>query len=359
MWDPFIRAKTVEGVEDAIREFDKRFVTPSPAEQETTGTTAFDPAFKAEFGLTLAEIARFHRFFTNLGFMQDSPTASLPLSHLRDLIASDLGWPADKIATALNLFTLSPRKKWEQAPPGFCAREDIRPWRHNRRLSYLRRPLVQGPASDRDAMIFWGPRHIDEALRHLFGLIYSGRYKKQSNSSKEMSDLLDSLEKKASEKFVSDVIEWIESQIDWTPKREVKIGPREILEAPKDLGDVDVLCLDTGHRGILSIECKNVNFARNPREIANELERSILGKKKSGDSWVGMHQKRHQWLKENLAAVQSAFNLEEMPLQVKSLVLTSEEIPSAYVRDMPLPVLSFSHLQREGIQALTEIRKHA
>lgn len=354
VWDPFIKAKTVEGVEEAIREFDRRFVIPSPDEHESAGTTAFDPAFKAEFGLTLADIADFHRFFTGLGFMQDSSAASLPVSHLPQIIARDLGWPDDKIRTALDLFTLRPRPKWEKAPAGFFAREDIWPWRHNRRLSYLRRPLVKGPGSDQDAVIFWGPRHVDEALRHLFGLVYTGRYKKQSDTSKEMADLISSLRKEASEKFVGDVVDWLNSQTGWTTKQEVKIGPGEVLEAPKDLGDVDVLCLDIRHRRILSIECKNVNFARNPREIANELERSILGEKEPEDSWVGMHQKRHQWLEGNCAAVQAAFRLAEIPLFVKSFVITSAEIPSAYVRNMPLPFLSFSYLQRQGIRALEE-----
>jgi len=351
VWDPFIRAKTVEGVEDAIREFDKRFVTSAPAERETGGTTAFDPAFKAEFGLTLAEIAHFHRFFTNLGFTQDSPAASLPVSQVRDLMARDLGWPGDKITTTLNLFTLSPRKKWEQAPLGFSAREDIWPWRHNRRLSYLRRPLVRGPASDQDTMIFWGPRHVDESLRNLFGLVYTGRYKLQPESSEEMEKLISSLREKASGDFVSEVKGWIEQDSSWTCHREVKIGPGETLQAPEDIGDVDALCLDASRRRILSIECKNVNFARNPREIRNELER-FLGDKDPSDSWVARHQKRHQWLEANSAVVQAAFSLEEIPLQVKSLVLTSEEIPSAYVRDMPLPILSFPYLRREGIRAL-------
>lgn len=354
VWAPFIRAKTVEGVEDAIREFDKRFVSPAPAERETSGTTPFDPAFKAEFGLTLEEIAHFHRFFTNLGCMQDSPAASLPVSQLRDLIARDLGWSADKITTALDLFTLSPREKWEQAPPGYSAREDIWPWRQNRRLSYLRRPLIQGPASDQDTMIFWGPRHVDEVLRNLFGLVYTGRYKLQPGSSEEMQTLICSLREKAGADFVSEVKDWIEQHSNWICHREVKIGPGETLKAAEDIGDVDVLCMGVGHQRILSIECKNVNFARNPRKIRNELER-FLGDEDPSDSWIARHQKRHQWLAENLALVQAAFDLAEIPLQVKSLVLTSEEIPSAYVRQMPLPVMSFSHLRREGIPVLEKL----
>ncbi|MEW6529303.1 MAG: hypothetical protein AB1473_00585 [Thermodesulfobacteriota bacterium] len=355
IWDPFITAKSAEDVEMAIREFDSRFVVETIGEKETFDTSNFDPAFEAEFGLTLSEIGAFHRSFTSLGFAQRSPVVSVPICELRESVSRDLAWHDDKIETAFDLFTLKPRNKWEQAPPGFSDREDVWPWRYGRRLSYLRRPLIQVPSVEKGAIIFWGPRHVEEALRHLFGLVYTGRYKKQPNSSKKMSDLLDSLEKKASKEFVSAVIEWIDSQTDWTPKREVKIGPREILDAPEDLGDVDVLCLDTGHQRLLSIECKNVNHARNPREIANELEKSILGKKKPEDSWVAKHQKRHEWLEGNCATVQTAFNLKEMPLHVKSLVLTSEEIPSAYVRQMPLPVFSFSLLRREGSQALGEI----
>ncbi len=354
VWDPFITAKTVESVEEAIREFDKRFVKDQSSENKAFDPSGFDPAFKAEFGLAFSEITSFHHFFINLGFAQDSAVTSVPLLELWHLIMRDLGWPDEKIQTAFDLFSLKPRGQWEQAPPAFSNSEDIWPWRHNRRLSYLRRPLVQGPAVDQDAMIFWGPRHVEEALRNLFGLVYTGRYKIQSNSSKEMTDLISSLREKASKKFVGDVIEWLELHTGWTCRREVKIGPGEILDAREDFGDVDVLCLDASDRQILSIECKNVNFARNPRAIANELER-FVGEKDGKNSWMQKHQKRDEWLKANVQMVQSAFNLTDIPQAVRSFLIVSEEIPSAYLREVPLPILPFSRLQREGVQALKKI----
>lgn len=351
IWDPFITAKSIENVETAIKEFDSRFVTRMIGEKETFDSSSFDPAFKAEFGLTLSEIGAFHRFFTSLGFAQRSPVISFRISDLLDSISIDLGWLDDKIEIAFDLFTLKPRNKWEQAPPEFSDREDVWPWRYGRRLSYLRRPLIQVPLGEKESVIFWGPRHVDESLRNLFGLVYTGRYKLQPGGSEEMEKMISALREKAGADFVSEVKHWIEQHSNWICHQEVKIGPGKALEAPEDLGDVDVLCLDAGHRRILSIECKNVNHARNPREIRNELER-FLGDKEHSDSWVGKHQKRHQWLEGNLAVVQAAFDLVEIPLRVKSLVLTSEEIPSAYVRQMPLPVMSFSQLRREGLKAL-------
>jgi hypothetical protein len=354
VWDPFIRAKSVEGVEAAIREFDNRFVKDLSSEKKAFDSSGFDPAFKAEFGLTFSDIASFHHFFTNLGYAQDSAVASVLLSELRHLITRDLRWPDEKIQTAFELFTLKPRPKWEEAPPGFNRKEDVEPWRANRRLSYLRRPLIQGPASESGPLILWGSRHVDEALRHLLGLVYTGRYKIQEGSSEEMKKLISSLQNKSGEEFVTDVIDWLQEHVGWTCHRKVEIGPRKRLKATEYLGDVDVLCIDPARRRIFSIECKNINFARNPREIRNELER-FLGDKDPADSWIARHQKRHQWLQENFASVQAAFALDQMPLQAKSLVLTSEEIPSAYIRDMPLPFVSFSYLRREGVEALENI----
>ena len=195
----------------------------------------------------------------------------------------------------------------------------------------------------------------DEALRHLFGLVYTRRYKIQSNSSKEMTDLISSLRAEASEKFVSDVIEWLKHHTGWRCHRGVKIGPGECLASEEDLGDIDVLCLDADERLLLSIECKNINFARNPREIANELER-FVGEEDGGDkSRVQKHQRRDKWLKANIQMVQSAFNLTYVPEAVRSFLLVSEEIPSAYIRDIALPVVPFSRLQREGVPALEKL----
>ncbi len=355
VWRPFTASKTYEQVEAEIRDFAKRFQSEGSVEPDPQLIALLDKAFLAEFGMTWSAIVQFCQSLTVLGFELGSASPSLPYSKLEADIRTRLGWQEDEFRSALELFCLRPRPVWEEAPPGFDAKEDIWPWRNNRRLSYLRRPLIVGPEPSDDPLVFWGPRHVDEALRNLFGLVYSGRYKLQPDSAKEMSDLISDFQEKAGKAYVREVKDWLDSNTGYKPYPEVPIKPGKPLHSDEDLGDVDLLCIDARMKKILAIECKNINFGRNPREIANELER-FVGKKGSTDqSWVAKHQNRDEWLRSHLDVIRRVYGLEAGAWHIESVFLVSQEISATYLTDMPLPFLSFPRLMREGLSAFERI----
>jgi len=351
-WEPFTAAKTLENVELDISDFAKHFRSEPSAPSDPALIDCLEKAFAAEFGMTRTDIIRFFRTLTAIGFELRTASAALPKSELTAQMQKRLGLHEDYLNPLLNLFSLQPRPKWEKAPNGFNEREDIWPWRYNRRLSYLRRPLVVGSDPKNDPLVCWGPRHVDEALRNLFGLVETGRYKLQPNSSKDMSDLLSEIEGNASKKYVRDVKEWLEGSSAWEVHAEVPIRPGKPLHADDNLGDIDILCIDRGEKRIFSIECKNVNFGRSPREIANELEKFLGKDDAKKQSWIEKHQKRHEWLEAHLELVIQVYALDTGSWQVASLFLISEEISATYLRQMPWPFLSFPRLRREGLAAL-------
>jgi hypothetical protein len=311
-------------------------------------------AFVAEFGFTMIEIKEFHQLITEIGFSQKKQCASLSLSKLKDSIkeaAQNIpDWTDDKIEKAIQLFSLKYRGKWDFIPKGFEP-SDIRPWRYNRRLSYLSRPLVIGIENNQEQVVFWGPRHVEEACMQLFSNISSGRYKIHAKSSDAMKQYLGHLTEKAGEEFNQEVKNWFENNSDWIIKKNIPINSGTLLRANSDLGDVDILAVDTLERKIYSIECKNVNFGRNAREMASEIERFFSGT----EPWAEKHIKRHEWLIMNLSTVSLLFKIDLTKYSLSSFFLVSEEIPAPYLYSGHFPFISFPQLKNSGIKKLQKI----
>jgi hypothetical protein len=184
----FMQNKILEQLEFSISSFK---CNPSLIIQKETNIDIpmYEAAFEAEFGLSLLEIVNFCDFLIDLGFELEAAAPSLYLSDLKLKLKEILKWEDETIDRAITLFSLFPRKKWEIPPKGFEP-NDIWPWKYNRRLSYIRRPLVVGPRIDDNSLVFWGPRHVEEAFINLTELVRTGRYNVPKNNISEKMNLL-------------------------------------------------------------------------------------------------------------------------------------------------------------------------
>jgi hypothetical protein len=261
---------------------------------------------------------------------------------------------AEDIARLVTLFSLGPRGKWEDPPAGFDFAQDIMPWRFNRRLSYLRRPLVIGPEPADDPWVYWGPRNVSVAGTEQLALVLTGRYKTHPGSSPEMISLIGRINNERGHEFTLRTAEWLRSVLppNWTVDTEVGIGPGRHLSDAADLGDIDVLLLDRNEDVAYSVECKDLQSARNPHEFAAEIERLTIGDR-DGTSLIEKHMKRDQWLRQHAAELRARYPTLSKDLRVVSLFVTSAEVPSAYLADLPMSCLALPRLRREGLGLLT------
>ena len=92
---------------------------------------------------------------------------------------------------------------------------------------------------------------------------------------------------------------FVRHNIKYLPNKD---HPDFITNQDSNHSDIDVLAIDEKSEIIYSIECKNLNFGRNAREMANEIIRLYHGSD-GEDSWILKHKKRNQWLKENFEDV--------------------------------------------------------
>jgi len=62
---------------------------------------------------------------------------------------------------------------------------------------------------------------------------------------------------------------------------------------------------------------------------------------------------RDIWLKNNIVQVKEFMGVPKAP-NIKSLVLTSKLLPLRYLKEIPLPIISFGELKRDGVEILRE-----
>ena len=143
---------------------------------------------------------------------------------------------------------------------------------------------------------------------------------------------------------------------------DVKIKERGHLVADTDYGDIDVLAYDTTNNILYSIECKNTNTAKNIREMKNEMD-EYLGRgedpeKDMKKALVLKHLRRHKWLIEHIDQVTAFIGARKKPI-IKSMMLTSEVIPTSYLRkeETPLSILNYGKLKKGGLAYLNTSKK--
>ncbi|MEP1257103.1 hypothetical protein, partial [Algoriphagus sp.] len=134
---------------------------------------------------------------------------------------------------------------------------------------------------------------------------------------------------------------------------EVTMKPKGHFNADKDYGDCDIVAYDPTINQAYNIECKSTEAARNIHQMKNEMDAYLgrAGQKKK----VAKHVDRDNWLQSNLDQVKLFVGAEKTP-KVKSLILTSDLIPTRYLREeeIPMPIISYRELRRNGTDILRD-----
>ena len=241
--------------------------------------------------------------------------------------------------------TLSPRSAFLKPPFPYRA-EDTYPWRYNRALSHVRRPLLLRK-NDTEDEILWGNRHLYRTANFLVQLYLSGRAQVQSP---EMRQLIGKILHRQGEKFNDQVADMLAQNTDLIVLRRVKeVGG---IKVP---GDIDVLVADQRKRRLGVIECKDFVIARTPNEMDTELKKFFQGNGKK--SAVQKVEERAAWVCENIAQIlvwlQVGNSAKIKQWKVKPSILVSQELFTPYLKRSQIPVLSFEKLSRDPLQFLS------
>ena len=353
----FASARTVEAINNQVEDFEDKMehlanLQPKEGGERDSKFVEINKAFSDDWGVSYAELLQLLYSCYILAMKQKKSVLDMPEKEFAEAIIEicpELSEGA--ISKCMQHLALEKRDSYLTPPNGMDWKE-VLPWIYNRELSYLRRPLVKCVMPEGGVHIICGFRSCLTAGMQLTDLLYSGRLR---NVGKKLEKLLGKFESAKGAAFNEAVREWLKQNSTLTVwDYDVPMKPKGAFVTPEDYGDIDVLAYDTNANVVYSIECKNTNTAKNVREMKKEMD-DYLGRgenpeKDKKKALVLKHLRRHKWLVENIEAVKDFVGASSSPV-VKSMMLTSEVIPTSYLRkeDTPLSIFNFQELKRKGV----------
>lgn len=349
---PFGRAKIENDVHGYQNKFEKRLclTIPQNGEEPTDEIIEIDLAFKDEFGISYTNLLQIKSVLIKIALEKENSTVVMPVDELKEKLKFELKkLTNEELKTGIELLMLKGRDSIAKAPEGY-KQDDIYPWKYNRALSYLRKPIVAIQKKDGILYCRWAFRHVYSSYENLQSLLFSGRLK--AGDGGLLSKYLAKVNNEKGSIYRNMVAEWLtkNTSLKVIPY-EVKISENGHLIAGKDYGDIDILAIDEQRERIYAIECKNTVSARVIHEMKTELDNYLGRVGKNG--LIQKHVERNNWLKTNVAQL-SKFVSNPEEYTICSLVLTHEEIPTTYlaIHNLPLPVVSYQRLSRGGAKLL-------
>ncbi|WP_312824796.1 SEC-C domain-containing protein [Epilithonimonas sp.] len=354
VFDPYHKSKTSENVHDTVEAFDQIFAQNLQDKNVSDVPEKLDKAFIEDYGVSFTRICYFIDILSEIGFKQAFDYASFPLDKLKEEINKNavLKFSDSEFDSVLNYLSLEKRGTVHFLPKnsGFEI-SDIVPFKYNRMLSLLRKPIVLfGEQSSSDRIVFWGPRQVLDSKRILADQCQSGRLRVPKKESAIIS-VLGAFAQERGDGLVRAIIASIDPT-NLVIDQELFIGPGFEFKHSKDIGDIDVLIIDASKKILFSLESKSMSPSRNIMEMVSEVNKLFGSDGTSG--WVNKHMDRDTWLKSNKDQITKKYGIDVTDYQVKSFFVTEEDMLTPHLRKMqlPLPFITRYELEKHGYQVL-------
>ena len=329
--------------------------TSSPGKNQNRDIR-IDAATQEEWGFTLTEVAEAGTTLINWSRNFSTAACVKEQEQVEAHLEADLGWPRDKVRLILGAMILSPRADFLK-PPSPWRPEDVYPWRFNRELSFLRRPLIRRDRAGKTELV-WGWRHVFRSLLYWRSLILAGKYRARSNALKALQSSFNDARGTGFNRRVGQQVQsllsraYTQSPSEKSPFR-VQIEFKKLLglRLPQELGDIDVLAVDIFRRHIWVLQCKNFSMAGTPHDMNNEIDKLFIEKTQAGTVPEKL-QKQAQWVEDNLHELLGRLDLGEdtgasARWRIEPLLIIDEELVTPYLRQSPVPVVTLSALTQQ------------
>jgi hypothetical protein len=298
-----------------------------------------------EFGFSLIDIKRIGYAIGCSPFMMPNGVGSADYDELVEFLEKNFSFDRLKIQSFLNRLTVEWRADyWKPLEP--YSRSDVSPWRFNRLLSYLRKPLIR-----RDSKLFWGRRSTIQASIYLCDLVTSGRL--QSPKSDSMITLVGTISNHRGKAFNRDLARRVAEMKRYSVKASLTMfNGKSLVRLNNDpIGDVDVSVVDRLTHTFFPVEAKSFAMAKTPSEVKNEFDGLFKDAKDGSKSAVNRHQERVEWLKNHMVDVLAEFGISETEKEkwhIEPILVLDKDLLSRYLTEPPFPIM----LEQEFLQFL-------
>lgn len=298
-------------------------------------------AARSEFGLSLDEIVNIMSGIALGDYAEPNGLGIANENELVSYIASKCDLSRNAIAQLIDGLSTNTREKFLK-PPAPYSGDEVYPWRFNRRLAYLRKPLVR-----RGEQLFWGRRAVIQAAEYLEDLVETGRIK--FPQSEEMKKLKGEIADRRGKTFCLELWREIAKLPRYLGRVAVKRfnNQRMTRDNGEDIGDVDVAVLDITTKTFFPIEAKSLTLAKTPNELKNELHE--LFDTENTESAVNRHLERVEWLSAHMSAVLREFrvyNEDVSKWTINPIMVLGGNLLSRYLAETPFPVMTHTEFLR-------------
>lgn len=283
---------------------------------------AFQDAFIAEFGISINQFFEIQKRSVEYANEHDSPIVRMPKElFVRVILGTCL--ENQEVAIFFDNFVLSKEVFVK------VSLKDKLPQRFNRSVQLSTRPWILY-----DDEIFYSSKSLYVSHQVMIERLDSGII---SHSSKLMNSYIGQISKEKGELFTRSIGKYYREipNCNIAVNLEVQICPGKILNAKKNLGDIDVLLINTDLKKIVCIEAKDYYEARTIYDMMSQNKKieAALSKVLARDTWC----------KENKLQFNKYVKEVDESYEVKTLFLTYYEPTYKY----------FSHLNEVGIPMLS------
>jgi hypothetical protein len=265
---PHAQDSTDVRLEHEIENYSKHVTEPQEAQPiEGELEAEFNSAWLEQIGASIDQTLALMRAIENLASNEGQAILKLRRSELEALKADGADLSPETTSRIIDALTLRTRSSWREVPEGFDAK-DIQPWRFRRRLSLVRRPLIQLDDTD-DPLFIVAPGMLADGLAYSLINYHHGDFPQA-----QLSPLMKQWQARAAgergTKFANEVAAAL-GNLGWEAKVEIKMTELFRRNLGRDYGDIDVLAWNSQLRRVAVIECKDLQYKKTIGELAEQL----------------------------------------------------------------------------------------
>lgn len=324
---PYMNTHGERAFLSAADDYGANFEAPSGAGGEIDA--AFLAAFVAEFGIGIEQLFQLSAVIAQECISQQLPLVRMTKRQFISLMQRELAIELTVAEQAYDAFALKERSKWDQPKPLNASARDWYPWRFNRRLSLMRRPIVQIGDGD-DATLLVSATGLENTGRYLWGAL-SARLPAEMFSSTEMIQWIGTAAEREGHRFNEAVVNRFR-QMGFVVQAEVKMTA---LGGSAVLGDVDVVAWSKTASTVYIVESKRLCFARTIGEIGERLrEYTDLAAPGEDRTPIQKHLDRLNFLKGHLKELALVVGHDAASIKLQSALVTDYLVPMQFSRRM-------------------------
>ncbi|MEM8649632.1 MAG: hypothetical protein AAGF54_03800 [Pseudomonadota bacterium] len=238
----------------------------------------FEEAWLEEFGFSFEEFIAVLGAFRDLLEAKRQACVSISIVNLREYLTEKTGLSSESLDAFFDTFSLRPRSPWNEAPEGMLS-SAWQPWRFQRQLSLVSRPIILLDDTEEAECIF-APAMV---LEHLIKFATDARTgsidQKFFRNNGKMFKWINMINGREGEAF-NDIVADEFRNIGWKAVSNLSDGQLLNRRKKPSFGDVDVFAWDAETQRVLVIECKDLSFDKNMSEISKRLVK-YRGEKRS------------------------------------------------------------------------------